>query len=148
MEELAGIDVLCSDKTGTLTQNKLTMGDPFSVGGVRPEEVVLAASLASRAENQDPIDLAVLSGLKDPHALDDYQVTHFQSFDPVHKRTESTVKGPESIVRNPPPKFAAAGMPSFTLSSGSKLADTQGDGSAQALGLGRHTRPNNLGNSY
>ena len=148
MEELAGIDVLCSDKTGTLTQNKLTMGDPLSVGGVRPEEVVLAASLASRAENQDPIDLAVLSGLKDPHALDDYQVTHFQSFDPVHKRTESTVKGPESIVRNPPPKFAAAGMPSFTLSSGSKLADTQGDGSAQALGLGRHTRPNNLGNSY
>jgi H+-transporting ATPase len=94
MEELAGIDVLCSDKTGTLTQNKLTLSDPFCASGVRPEEVVLAASLASRAENQDPIDLAVLSGLKDAHALDSYQIVHFQPFDSVHKRTESTVEGP------------------------------------------------------
>jgi len=67
------------------------------VNGVRPEEVVLAASLASRAENQDPIDPAVLSGLKDTHALDSYQIVHFQPFDSVHKRTESTVEGPEKI---------------------------------------------------
>lgn len=79
MEELAGIDVLCSDKTGTLTQNKLTMGEPFCVSGVRPEEVVLAASLASRAENQDPIDLAVLSGLKDAHQLDQIPDCSFSS---------------------------------------------------------------------
>ena len=65
IEELAGMDVLCSDKTGTLTQNKLTLGDPFLVGGVTREQAILAASLASRAEDQDPIDLAVLSGLKD-----------------------------------------------------------------------------------
>ena len=97
MEELAGIDVLCSDKTGTLTQNKLTLGDPFCVSGVRLEEVVFAASLASRAENQDPIDLAVLSGLKDAHALDTYQIKHFQPFDSVHKRTEATVQGPEKV---------------------------------------------------
>jgi H+-transporting ATPase len=97
MEELAGIDVLCSDKTGTLTQNRLTLGDPFCVGGVRPEEVVLAASLASRAENQDPIDTAVLGGLKDAGALGGYQIVHFHPFDPVHKRTESAVEGPGKI---------------------------------------------------
>jgi H+-transporting ATPase len=93
IEELAGTDVLCSDKTGTLTQNKLTLGDPFSVDGVPAEQVVLSAALASRAEDQDTIDLAVLSGLKNDQALTGYQEVHFQPFDPVHKRTEATVKG-------------------------------------------------------
>ena len=97
MEELAGIDVLCSDKTGTLTQNKLTLGDPFCVSGVRTPEVILAAALASRAESQDAIDLAVLGGLKDRRELDKYQTVHFQPFDPVHKRTEATVTGPEKV---------------------------------------------------
>jgi H+-transporting ATPase len=93
IEDLAGVDILCADKTGTLTQNKLTLGDPFCLNSVPADQVVLAGALASRSDNNDTIDLAVIGGLKDKQALQGFQVVHFQPFDPVHKRTEATVKG-------------------------------------------------------
>jgi H+-transporting ATPase len=93
IEELAGVDVLCADKTGTLTQNKLTLGDPFCLDAITTDDLILAGALASQAANNDTIDLAVLGGLKGKQALKPYQVTHFAPFDPVHKRTEATVKG-------------------------------------------------------
>lgn len=92
IEEIAGMDILCSDKTGTLTQNKLTLGDPFTLPGIKPEDVILYAGLASRSEDQDPIDLAVLGGLKEDITKSGYEVVHFTPFDPVHKRTEAKVK--------------------------------------------------------
>jgi H+-transporting ATPase len=95
MEEMAGIDVLCSDKTGTLTQNKLTLGDPFCAEGRTPHDVIFAGVLACRAESQDAIDMAVLGGLKDPHETEQYKLVHFQPFDPVHKRTEAIVEAPD-----------------------------------------------------
>jgi H+-transporting ATPase len=92
IEELAGVDILCADKTGTLTQNKLTLGIPFTVNKISSEQVILEAALASREEDKDTIDMAVISGVKDAATLKGYQIIHFQPFDPVHKRTQATVK--------------------------------------------------------
>ncbi len=91
IEELAGVDVLCADKTGTLTQNSLTLGAPFAIDGATPEAVILNGALASRTDNDDPIDRAVLGGLADEEALRAYTITHYAPFDPVHKRTEASV---------------------------------------------------------
>jgi H+-transporting ATPase len=95
IEEMAGVDVLCSDKTGTLTQNRLSLGQVFCLPGVESDELIRAAALASRKEDQDPIDLAVLAGVRDPAAVASYRVRQFHPFDPVVKRTEAEVLAPD-----------------------------------------------------
>jgi H+-transporting ATPase len=122
IEELAGVDVLCTDKTGTLTQNKLTLGDPFSVTKVPAEQVILAAALASRADNDDTIDLAVLGGLKDEQALQGYQVVDFQPFDAVRKRTEATVKAADGK-----PFKVTKGAPQVILALSANAAQVKAD---------------------
>jgi H+-transporting ATPase len=120
IEDMAGMDVLCSDKTGTLTQNRLTLGEPFAVEGVDADQVILSAALASKAEDQDPIDLAVLSGLKDGQQTTDYTVTHFQPFDPVAKRTEAAIRSPEGEAFT-----VSKGAPQVILAMASNAADVQ-----------------------
>lgn len=92
IEELAGIDILCSDKTGTLTQNKLTLGTVIPWGSATAQDLILAGSLASKAEDKDPIDLAVMAGLSDSSLLASCKQTAYQPFDPVSKRTEATIQ--------------------------------------------------------
>ncbi|CAI9784742.1 unnamed protein product [Fraxinus pennsylvanica] len=94
IEEMAGMDVLCSDKTGTLTLNKLTVDKSLIevfVKGVDREYVMLLAARASRVENQDAIDAAIVGMLADPkEARAGIREVHFLPFNPVDKRTALT----------------------------------------------------------
>lgn len=89
IEELAGMDVLCSDKTGTLTKNELTLGEPLGFGGTGAQELILWAALACRDTGGDAIDEAVLAGLGDRSALDAFERRSFTPADPVRKRAEA-----------------------------------------------------------
>uniref|UniRef100_I1R888 Plasma membrane ATPase n=1 Tax=Oryza glaberrima TaxID=4538 RepID=I1R888_ORYGL len=94
IEEMAGMDVLCSDKTGTLTLNKLTVDknliDVFE-RGITQDQVILMAARASRTENQDAIDTAIVGMLADPkEARAGIQEVHFLPFNPTDKRTALT----------------------------------------------------------
>ncbi|XP_062191997.1 plasma membrane ATPase-like isoform X1 [Phragmites australis] len=94
IEEMAGMDVLCSDKTGTLTLNKLNV-DPdlieIFVKGINNDDVLLLAARASRIENQDAIDAAMVGRLADPtEARAGIKEVHFLPFNPVDKRTALT----------------------------------------------------------
>ncbi|KNA25642.1 hypothetical protein SOVF_004630 [Spinacia oleracea] len=94
IEEMAGMDVLCSDKTGTLTLNKLSVDrnliEVFAKG-VEKEQVLLFAARASRTENQDAIDACMVGMLADPkEARAGIREVHFFPFNPVDKRTALT----------------------------------------------------------
>jgi H+-transporting ATPase len=94
IEELAGVGIFCSDKTGTLTQNEMQVSEPYVFPGQDEKDMFLVAALASKVENQDPIELPIFQYLKDKNLETDwqsYQQISFTPFDPVRKRTEAEI---------------------------------------------------------
>lgn len=91
-EDAATMDVLCADKTGTLTMNQLFVEETVSINGFSANDVVLYGALASKEANQDPIDLAFLAALRETDILDSFRQTFFVPFDPKTRMTEATVE--------------------------------------------------------
>lgn len=100
IEEAAAMDVLCTDKTGTITQNRLAVAQICPFGNRSSEEVLRMAALASDPATQDPIDLAVFAAAQEKKALN--TVSHriqFIPFDPATKRSEAIYEQPEGKLR-------------------------------------------------
>lgn len=95
IEELAGMTVLCSDKTGTLTKNILTIDSPCLIDCKDNDDLVFKAALAAKTVDPDAIDKCILNSVRDPARLKQYQQLDFLPFDPIVKRTEATIQGPD-----------------------------------------------------
>jgi H+-transporting ATPase len=95
IEEMAGVDILCSDKTGTITKNKLSVAQVEAFDPCTESEVILYATLVSREEDNDPIDNAIIARCKSLKMFErintSYRPSSFKPFDPVAKRAEATV---------------------------------------------------------
>ena len=142
IEEMAGVDVLCTDKTGTLTQNKLTLGDPVVFEAKDGADLILAGALASKSENRDAIDSAVIDALADHAALGRYRQTRFIPFDPIHKRSQATVEAGDgqsfSVVKGAPQVIIGmCHLPPDILLRAQKVVDAAAEKGYRTLGVAR-----------
>ena len=123
VEEAAALDVLCSDKTGTITENRLSVASVVAYAPASDADVLAAAAMASDAATQDPIDLAVLAAATAKGvAPDDSARLSFTPFDSATKRSEATYGHGDAVVR------AVKGAPPTVLPlCGHVTGDVEGD---------------------
>ncbi|MGA2515554.1 MAG: plasma-membrane proton-efflux P-type ATPase [Thermodesulfobacteriota bacterium] len=96
IEDAATMNIVCADKTGTMTMNKLSVEKEMVVDKFSEKDVILYGALASQEANQDPIDLAFLSATKDSRlSLEGYLQKKFVPFDPSTRRTEAIIEKDE-----------------------------------------------------
>jgi H+-transporting ATPase len=94
-EDAATMDMLCVDKTGTITMNQLAVTGVIPLEHATETDVLFAGALASREANQDPIDLAFLAAAKERHIFENVSKiapVSFTPFDATNRRTEAVVE--------------------------------------------------------
>ncbi len=96
IEEMAGMDVLFSDKTGTLTKNEISIAEIESYNEFTEDEVLFYAGLASLRVEQDPLDKAIIDKIDSFKTfslqIKDFKTIKFNPFDPIRKSTESLIQ--------------------------------------------------------
>jgi H+-transporting ATPase len=153
IEEMAGMDILCSDKTGTITQNSISVGSVQAFEGITESDITAAAALASSRESNDPIDRAILARFDEQSGETGTGTqTGFTPFDPVSKYSKATVTGPAGetyeVAKGAPQAIAAlAGSTDAAILDGwieefakkgfraLGVAKTDGDGHWRYLGV-------------
>lgn len=141
MEEMAGMKVLCADKTGTLTKNKLTLQEPVLIDARNNEDILRAAALTLQEDDEDPIDKAIREAVQGKHITDTYTVNSFHPFDPTRKRAEALVehKGKKFTVTKGAPQviLQLCDLPQEESDNISRRVDELGDKGLRSLGVAR-----------
>ncbi len=139
IEEMAGVDILCSDKTGTITQNAITVAEVVPFEGFTEKDVLLFGTLASREENGDLIDVAIIKkGGEEQVDSGSFKLGNFKPFDPVSKMTESEIEGPQGsfkVAKGAPQAILALAANSTSSSSVDKNVETFASKGYRALGV-------------
>ncbi|MGA2179447.1 MAG: HAD-IC family P-type ATPase [Verrucomicrobiota bacterium] len=130
VDEAASIDVLCADKTGTLTRNQLSVTTVRPMPGFDESHILTMAALASSDGGQDPVDGAIRSAASQKVAANPPKLTHFKPFDPATKMSEAMATDPSlGTVRIIKGAFATVGIlaaPSPTATAAANELESQG----------------------
>jgi len=143
MEEMAGLKVLCADKTGTLTKNELELQDPVLLSAESKNDLIMAAALTVQQNDdvEDPIDKAILAALDDTSELDKYKFKEFRPFDPTRKMADADIeyKGKKFTVAKGAPQaiLNLVGPDDKTSKEVNSKVDDLGKKGFRALGVAR-----------
>ena len=130
VDEAASIDVLCADKTGTLTRNQLSVTTVQPMPGFDESHVLTMAALASSDGGQDPVDVAIRSAAAQKVSANPPKLSHFKPFDPATKMSEATATdlnlGTLRIVKGAFTVVVAIAVPSPTAAAAANELEAKG----------------------